>query len=165
MGQNFRLRPETHFGATAQFIISLSLFAIDDENSPDDFKTIWWVPHAIFPRTVLTQAHARQGIDIAKHHVKKGARTAPASEDPYLLLLVKVFYFPWTYMRPLPMKYSCTASSHAARTQNLTRSGLNSSFNSQILTRRLGHPSPPLLIEDQPSSHLPLSHREGDCER
>ena len=31
-----------------------------------------------------------QGIDIAKHHVKKGARTAPASEDPYLLLLVKV---------------------------------------------------------------------------
>jgi len=29
-----------------------------------------------------------QGIDIAKHHVKKGARTAPASEDPYLLLLV-----------------------------------------------------------------------------
>lgn len=34
-----------------------------------------------------------QGIDIAKHHVKKGARTAPASEDPYLLLLVKVLYF------------------------------------------------------------------------
>lgn len=31
-----------------------------------------------------------QGIDIAKHHVKKGQRTAPKSEDPYLLLLVKV---------------------------------------------------------------------------
>lgn len=31
-----------------------------------------------------------QGIDIAKHHVKKGNRTAPKSEDPYLLLLVKV---------------------------------------------------------------------------
>ncbi|KAF7799071.1 hypothetical protein EIP86_010301 [Pleurotus ostreatoroseus] len=29
------------------------------------------------------------GIDIAKHHVKKGNRTAPKSEDPYLLLLVK----------------------------------------------------------------------------
>lgn len=31
-----------------------------------------------------------QGIDIARHHVKKGSRTAPKSEDPYLLLLVKV---------------------------------------------------------------------------
>ncbi|TFK56236.1 ribosomal protein L18e [Heliocybe sulcata] len=30
------------------------------------------------------------GIDIEKHHVKKGQRTAPKSEDPYLLLLVKV---------------------------------------------------------------------------
>lgn len=30
------------------------------------------------------------GIDIRKHHVKKGARQAPKSEDPYLLLLVKV---------------------------------------------------------------------------
>ena len=30
------------------------------------------------------------GIDIKKHHVKKGARSAPKSEDPYLLLLVKV---------------------------------------------------------------------------
>lgn len=30
------------------------------------------------------------GIDIKKHHVKKGARAAPKSEDPYLLLLVKV---------------------------------------------------------------------------
>ncbi|KAI9448351.1 60S ribosomal protein L18 [Lactarius indigo] len=35
----------------------------------------------------------RMGIDIAKHHVKKGARTAPASEDPYLLLLVKLYRF------------------------------------------------------------------------
>ncbi|TEB29421.1 60S ribosomal protein L18-B [Coprinellus micaceus] len=33
------------------------------------------------------------GIDIAKHHVKKGARTAPKSEDPYLLLLVKLYRF------------------------------------------------------------------------
>ncbi|KAF8505463.1 60S ribosomal protein L18 [Russula emetica] len=33
------------------------------------------------------------GIDLAKHHVKKGARTAPASEDPYLLLLVKLYRF------------------------------------------------------------------------
>ncbi|KAI0035637.1 60S ribosomal protein L18 [Vararia minispora EC-137] len=33
------------------------------------------------------------GIDIAKHHVKKGARTAPVSEDPYLLLLVKLYRF------------------------------------------------------------------------
>ncbi|SCZ97198.1 BZ3500_MvSof-1268-A1-R1_Chr4-2g07054 [Microbotryum saponariae] len=30
------------------------------------------------------------GIDIEHHHVKKGNRTAPRSEDPYLLLLVKV---------------------------------------------------------------------------
>lgn len=33
---------------------------------------------------------SQMGIDIKKHHVKKGARTAPKSEDPYLLLLVKV---------------------------------------------------------------------------
>ncbi|KAJ7087233.1 ribosomal protein L18e/L15P [Mycena belliarum] len=33
------------------------------------------------------------GIDIAHHHVKKGARTAPKSEDPYLLLLVKLYRF------------------------------------------------------------------------
>ncbi|GBE79132.1 60S ribosomal protein L18 [Sparassis latifolia] len=33
------------------------------------------------------------GIDIQKHHVKKGSRTAPASEDPYLLLLVKLYRF------------------------------------------------------------------------
>ncbi|KIK07697.1 hypothetical protein K443DRAFT_673271 [Laccaria amethystina LaAM-08-1] len=33
------------------------------------------------------------GIDITAHHVKKGARTAPKSEDPYLLLLVKLYRF------------------------------------------------------------------------
>ncbi|KDQ08824.1 hypothetical protein BOTBODRAFT_37519 [Botryobasidium botryosum FD-172 SS1] len=33
------------------------------------------------------------GIDIAHHHVKKGHRTAPKSEDPYLLLLVKLYRF------------------------------------------------------------------------
>ncbi|KAI0363830.1 60S ribosomal protein L18 [Pilatotrama ljubarskyi] len=33
------------------------------------------------------------GIDIQKHHVKKGNRTAPKSEDPYLLLLVKLYRF------------------------------------------------------------------------
>ncbi|EPQ59697.1 60S ribosomal protein L18 [Gloeophyllum trabeum ATCC 11539] len=33
------------------------------------------------------------GIDIEKHHVKKGQRTAPKSEDPYLLLLVKLYRF------------------------------------------------------------------------
>ncbi|KIM25234.1 hypothetical protein M408DRAFT_10585 [Serendipita vermifera MAFF 305830] len=33
------------------------------------------------------------GIDIVKHHVKKGARAAPKSEDPYLLLLVKLYRF------------------------------------------------------------------------
>ncbi|KDQ65031.1 hypothetical protein JAAARDRAFT_167872 [Jaapia argillacea MUCL 33604] len=33
------------------------------------------------------------GIDIEKHHVKKGQRTAPVSEDPYLLLLVKLYRF------------------------------------------------------------------------
>jgi hypothetical protein len=30
------------------------------------------------------------GIDIKNHHVRKGNRSAPKSEDPYLLLLVKV---------------------------------------------------------------------------
>ncbi|TFK74474.1 ribosomal protein L18e [Pluteus cervinus] len=33
------------------------------------------------------------GIDITAHHVKKGHRTAPKSEDPYLLLLVKLYRF------------------------------------------------------------------------
>ncbi|KAJ3495293.1 hypothetical protein NLJ89_g10650 [Agrocybe chaxingu] len=33
------------------------------------------------------------GIDITRHHVKKGGRTAPKSEDPYLLLLVKLYRF------------------------------------------------------------------------
>jgi len=33
------------------------------------------------------------GIDIKAHHVKKGNRTAPKSEDPYLLLLVKLYRF------------------------------------------------------------------------
>ncbi|KAJ7590772.1 ribosomal protein L18e/L15P [Mycena floridula] len=33
------------------------------------------------------------GIDLKSHHVKKGARTAPKSEDPYLLLLVKLYRF------------------------------------------------------------------------
>lgn len=33
-----------------------------------------------------------QGIDIAKKHVKNGQRTAPKSQDPYLLLLVKVSF-------------------------------------------------------------------------
>lgn len=30
------------------------------------------------------------GIDIQHHHVKKGNRSEPKSNDPYLLLLVKV---------------------------------------------------------------------------
>ncbi|KAL8279978.1 hypothetical protein RQP46_007559 [Phenoliferia psychrophenolica] len=34
------------------------------------------------------------GIDLlTKHHVRKGNRTAPKSEDPYLLLLVKLYRF------------------------------------------------------------------------
>ncbi|KAF8307237.1 ribosomal protein L18e [Clavulina sp. PMI_390] len=33
------------------------------------------------------------GIDIAAHHVKKGHRSEPKSEDPYLLLLVKLYRF------------------------------------------------------------------------
>ncbi|KDE04807.1 60S ribosomal protein L18-B [Microbotryum lychnidis-dioicae p1A1 Lamole] len=33
------------------------------------------------------------GIDIQHHHAKKGHRTAPCSEDPYLLLLVKLYRF------------------------------------------------------------------------
>jgi len=36
---------------------------------------------------------SNMGIDITAHHVKKGNRTAPKSEDPYLLLLVKLYRF------------------------------------------------------------------------
>lgn len=39
-----------------------------------------------------------QGIDLRHHHVKKGNRQAPKSEDPYLLLLVKV-------RSPSPIEY------------------------------------------------------------
>ncbi|KIJ19828.1 hypothetical protein PAXINDRAFT_166053, partial [Paxillus involutus ATCC 200175] len=33
------------------------------------------------------------GIDLKAHHVKKAQRTSPKSEDPYLLLLVKLYRF------------------------------------------------------------------------
>lgn len=33
------------------------------------------------------------GVDIDRHHVKTGRRSAPKSEDPYLLLLVKLYRF------------------------------------------------------------------------
>ncbi|KAI9224855.1 60S ribosomal protein L18-B [Blastocladiella britannica] len=33
------------------------------------------------------------GIDIKKHHVKKSQRSSPASKNPYLLLLVKLYKF------------------------------------------------------------------------
>ena len=39
---------------------------------------------------LILQSSCR-GIDTGKkHHIKNGRRTAPKSEDPYLLLLVKV---------------------------------------------------------------------------
>ncbi|GAA5899472.1 hypothetical protein JCM8208_000567 [Rhodotorula glutinis] len=40
-----------------------------------------------------TAAVELDGIDIERHHVKKGNRSAPKSEDPYLLLLVKLYRF------------------------------------------------------------------------
>ncbi|CDR99216.1 hypothetical protein [Sporisorium scitamineum] len=41
----------------------------------------------------ITAFSPSQGIDIAKKHVKNGQRTAPKSQDPYLLLLVKLYRF------------------------------------------------------------------------
>jgi hypothetical protein len=124
------------------------------------------VPCYYRPRDSSYTTHIQQGIDIAKHHVKKGVRTAPASEDPYVLLLVKVSYFPCVCMHSLLIKCSCTASLHAVQTLTLTRSGLASSFNNEILYSlgESGHPSPPFLIQDQPSPHLPLSYRKRNCE-
>ncbi|KAF9004817.1 60S ribosomal protein L18 [Cyathus striatus] len=49
------------------------------------FTSLWQLRHR-YPRQA-------QGIDIRHHHVKKGNRTAPKSEDPYLLLLVKLYRF------------------------------------------------------------------------
>merc|ERR1712093_386159 len=40
-----------------------------------------------------TQEEAKMGIDLDKHHVKKGQRQAPASKDVELLLLVKLYRF------------------------------------------------------------------------
>lgn len=72
-----------------------------DDNSPDNFsnKMVSSSFTLLTLGILLTQTCTQQGIDIAKHHVKKGARTAPASEDPYLLLLVKVSYLLCTNMR------------------------------------------------------------------
>ncbi|KAI5124886.1 hypothetical protein M0805_007316 [Coniferiporia weirii] len=73
-----------------------------------DFNHMCLILHSFVTRAVtlltrlgfwdtLVKTHGRQrsnmGIDIAKHHVKKGHRTAPKSEDPYLLLLVKLYRF------------------------------------------------------------------------
>jgi hypothetical protein len=83
-----KLRPETLSAVTVQFIISLSPL-------PSTTKTVPGISRQ-HGEVVLTLSVSglfslhQQGIDIAKHHVKKGVRTAPASEDPYLLLLVKV---------------------------------------------------------------------------
>jgi len=46
-----------------------------------------WI--AILEDTLLINL-VKMGIDLRYHHVKKGNRQAPKSEDPYLLLLVKV---------------------------------------------------------------------------
>ncbi|RPD74567.1 60S ribosomal protein L18 [Lentinus tigrinus ALCF2SS1-7] len=58
------------------------------------FVLVWRPSRANFDlrekRQTLFGGH---GIDIKKHHVKKGNRTAPKSEDPYLLLLVKLYRF------------------------------------------------------------------------
>ncbi|KWU44587.1 60S ribosomal protein L18 [Rhodotorula sp. JG-1b] len=48
---------------------------------------------AITPGLVNNGKLIPLGIDIERHHVKKGQRTAPKSEDPYLLLLVKLYRF------------------------------------------------------------------------
>ncbi|KAH9894111.1 60S ribosomal protein L18 [Cubamyces lactineus] len=48
---------------------------------------------ALVCSTRVAHFGSKMGIDIKKHHVKKGNRTAPKSEDPYLLLLVKLYRF------------------------------------------------------------------------
>ncbi|QRW15961.1 ribosomal protein 60S L18 and 50S L18e [Rhizoctonia solani] len=54
-------------------------------------------PEAILFDTASTVKTSQDGehigIDLERHHVKKGNRTAPKSEDPYLLLLVKLYRF------------------------------------------------------------------------
>lgn len=47
---------------------------------------------------VDTLAQSVQGIDLRHHHVKNGHRSAPKSEDPYLLLLVKVCVLTQTHL-------------------------------------------------------------------
>jgi len=86
-----------------------------------------------FSRLVLTFF---QGIDIARHHVKKGSRTAPKSEDPYLLLLVKVSYIPRPARDLWLMRLdSSTVSSPAAPTLGSIRyhhPGKQSAFANQL---------------------------------
>jgi large subunit ribosomal protein L18e len=45
-----------------------------------------------YPHSTDT-SHSLQGIDLKHHHVKKGNRTNAKSNDPYLLLLIKLYRF------------------------------------------------------------------------
>ncbi|ORY88228.1 ribosomal protein L18e/L15P [Leucosporidium creatinivorum] len=54
------------------------------------YSTAHLLPHPI--PTIINHL-TTLGIDIKHHHVKKGNREAPRSEDPYLLLLVKLYRF------------------------------------------------------------------------
>ncbi|GAA5980179.1 hypothetical protein JCM11641_006940 [Rhodosporidiobolus odoratus] len=77
-----------------------SLLSLSTSASSASSKTS---PHQQLPRLPRLKLSRRRshvdkvlmdwGIDIERHHVKKGNRTAPRSEDPYLLLLVKLYRF------------------------------------------------------------------------
>lgn len=65
----------------------------------DRWAARWWVGAKVRP-SILTSpslfihqdlvCRVKMGVDLRHHHVKKGNRQAPKSEDAYLLLLVKV---------------------------------------------------------------------------
>ncbi|KAF8826402.1 hypothetical protein HHX47_DHR5000430 [Lentinula edodes] len=70
---------------------------LEGEEGPDQWEELrealdHYNPESKGREANLLGAYAAwvQGIDLTAHHVKKGNRTAPKSEDPYLLLLVKV---------------------------------------------------------------------------
>lgn len=160
---NFKLRPETYSNVTAQFRISPLCHRRRKQHRRFQGKhgeTVFTLGLG----TVLTPTHVHQGIDIAKHHVKKGARTAPASEDPYLLLLVKVNLLSMRLYALFTNEIQLYRFLARRTDSKFNKVGLTSRFNSEILTWKPGHSSPPFLIEDQPSSYLPLSYRNGYSE-
>lgn len=110
-----------------------------------------------------------QGIDIARHHVKKGQRTAPKSEDPYLLLLVKVrlkVTLELGICSNTVLALSFPGSPHGFQLQQGLCFPNGKEFVIQVTpwSISIGYFAPPFPLQGQSPSPFPFSHRQGDLE-